>query len=87
MRGRPHDLPDGLRVAGDAYDAGFPQVDPRRFDGGDLFEIEDLDGRANAVEPATWEAARSRPRGGGGAPGGWASPGECRAAPEPPGAR
>ena len=33
-----------------------------------------------AVEPATLEAARLLPRGGGGAPSGWASLWECRAA-------
>ena len=36
-------------------------------------------GWSNAVESATFEAARWSPRGGGGAPSGWASPWECRA--------
>ena len=35
---------------------------------------------SKAVKSATLEAARSSPRGGGGAPSGGASPWECRAA-------
>ena len=43
-------------------------------------------GGPNAVKSASLEATRLSPRGGGGAPCGWASFWEYRAAPEPPGA-